>query len=177
VVFAIEPLTIPGLLHLPFATVQPLGLLFLMAIGAYLGLSSCRRRSLKVGGWVLPRLPLRLSLAQILVTSCDWALAAAVLYVLLPSHGGLPYLTFFGSYLLAQIAGIISNVPGGLGVFETVLMLLLAPLLGSDTLLGSLLVYRVIYYLMPLLVGVGLLAAYELYQRRHHHPPTDSARQ
>lgn len=175
-VFAIEPLTIPGLLHLPFATVHPLGLLFLGVIGAYLGLSSYRRHPLKIGGWVVPRLPLRLSLAQILVTSCDWALAAAVLYVLLPSHGGLPYLAFFGSYLLAQIAGIISNVPGGLGVFETVLMLLLAPVLGSDTLLGSLLVYRVIYYLMPLLVGVGLLAAYELYQRRHHHPPRDSAR-
>jgi uncharacterized membrane protein YbhN (UPF0104 family) len=91
-VFAIEPLTIPGLLHLPFATVHPLGLLFLGVIGAYLGLSSCRRRPLKIGGWVVPHLPLRLSLAQILVTSCDWALAAAVLYVLLPSHD-LPLLS------------------------------------------------------------------------------------
>ncbi len=167
-VFAIEPLTIPDLLHLPFATVQPLGLLFLMAIGAYLGLSSCRRRPLKVGGWVLPRLPLRLSLAQILVTSCDWALAASVLYVLLPSRGGLPYLVFFGSYLLAQIAGIISNVPGGLGVFETVLILLLAPAVESDELLGSLLVYRAVYYLIPLLIGLILLASYELYQRYYH---------
>lgn len=46
----------------------------------------------------------------------------------------------------------------------------------QTTLLGSLLVYRVIYYLIPLLVGVGLLAAYELYQRRQHQPPRDSAR-
>jgi uncharacterized protein (TIRG00374 family) len=88
-------------------------------------------------------------------------LAAAVLYVLLPTHPDLSYFIFFGSYLLAQIAGIISNVPGGLGVFETVLILLISPPIPSDQLLGALLVYRAVYYFLPLLVGVLLLALYE----------------
>jgi uncharacterized membrane protein YbhN (UPF0104 family) len=75
-----------------------------------------------------------------------------VLYVLLPAHPDVNYFIFFGSYLLAQIAGIISNVPGGLGVFETVLLLLISPPIAADQLLGALLVYRVVYYFLPLLV-------------------------
>ncbi|WP_375541596.1 lysylphosphatidylglycerol synthase domain-containing protein [Halomicronema sp. CCY15110] len=167
IVFALEPLSVPGILHLPFDTVQPLGGLFLVLTMAYLILSSVSQRSLKIKGWVLPHLPLPLSLAQIVVTSGDWALAAAVLYVLLPAHPDLNYFIFFGSYLLAQIAGIISNVPGGLGVFETVLILLISPPIPSDQLLGALLVYRGIYYFLPLLLGVVLLAFHEIQQRRH----------
>lgn len=165
-VFAIEPLAIPGLLHLPFNTVHPLGFIFLAIITAYLLLSSFSRRSLKIRGWVVPHLPLNLSLAQIAITSCDWALAAAVLYVLLPAPSAISYFVFFGGYLLAQIAGIVSNVPGGLGVFETVLLLLLAPPLAADQLLGALLVYRGIYYFLPLLAGILLLGLYELRARR-----------
>ncbi|WP_278000289.1 lysylphosphatidylglycerol synthase domain-containing protein [Nodosilinea sp. LEGE 07088] len=165
-VFTLEPLSVPGILHLPFKTVHPLGILFLVILAAYLVFSSISRRSFKIKGWVLPYLPLKLSLAQIVVAACDWALAAAVLYILLPAHPDLNFFIFFGSYLLAQIAGIISNVPGGLGVFETVLILLISPPMASDQLLGALLVYRVVYYFLPLGVGVGLLAFYELQQRR-----------
>jgi len=80
----------------------------------------------------------------------------------------LNYLIFFGSYLLAQVVGVISNVPGGLGVFETVLILLVSPPLTSDQLLGALLVYRAIYYFLPLLVGIGLLALYETKKLKNH---------
>lgn len=166
-VFTLEPLSVPDMLHLPFATVHPLGIFFLAVIAAYLLISGVGHRSLSLGGWVLPHMPPRLTLLQIVITSCDWALAAAVLYVLLPDHPDLNYFIFFGSYLLAQIAGVLSNVPGGLGVFETVLILLLSPPLLSAQLLGALLVYRVIYYFLPLLVGVGLLALYELRRRRY----------
>ncbi|WP_225887073.1 lysylphosphatidylglycerol synthase domain-containing protein [Nodosilinea nodulosa] len=160
-VFTLEPLSVPRILHLPFGTVHPLGIVFLAVTGSYLVLSSVSRRSLKIRDWVLPHLPVEISLAQILVTSCDWALAAAVLFVLLPAHPDLSYLIFFGSYLLAQIAGVVSNVPGGLGVFETVLILLISPPISSAQLLGALLLYRVIYYFFPLLVGIVLLALYE----------------
>ena len=98
----------------------------------------------------------------------------AVLYVLLPVHAGLNFFIFFGSYLLAQIAGIISNVPGGLGVFETVLILLISPPIASDQFLGALLVYRVVYYFLPLLVGVGLLAFYEMRQHRLQSAKVDA---
>lgn len=83
-VFTVEPLSVPGLLHLPFQTAHPLGIVFLAITVAYVLLSSVSRRSVKIRGWVLPHLPPRLALGQIAITSCDWALAAGVLYVLLP---------------------------------------------------------------------------------------------
>lgn len=161
VVFSVEPLSVPGVLHLPFSGVHPLGILFLAIIFTYLLLSSRSRRRIKLGGWVLPHIPLKLSLGQVVVTSCDWALAAGALYLLLPDHPNLTYFIFFGNYLLAQIAGIVSNVPGGLGVFETVFILLLSPPIASEQILGALLVYRTIYYFLPFLVSISLLVLWE----------------
>jgi phosphatidylglycerol lysyltransferase len=98
-------------------------------------------------------------------------LVAGVLYVLLPSHQGLTLPAFFSIYLLALVAGLISHVPGGLGVFEIVFLALLPKeMLGANGLgeavVGALVVYRAIYYLLPLVVGSIMLGAYELHQRR-----------
>lgn len=164
VMFVLEPIAVPSLLHLPFKSVHPIGLLFLSIIALYLLFSSFSRRPLRVRQWSIPHLPLKLCLAQLMVTTLDWILAAAVLYVLLPNIP-LSYPGFFGIYLLAQLAGIISNIPGGLGVFETVMLLLISPPVASTTLLGALLAYRGVYYLLPLLVAVSLLITYELRSR------------
>jgi uncharacterized membrane protein YbhN (UPF0104 family) len=98
-------------------------------------------------------------------------LAGAVLYVLLPVPKNLSYFGFFGIYLLGQLAGIISNVPGGLGVFETILILLLAPVISTDKLLGVFLAYRGIYYFLPLAISMLMLGGYELKQRAIRHLP------
>ncbi|HIK43313.1 MAG TPA: DUF2156 domain-containing protein, partial [Leptolyngbyaceae cyanobacterium M65_K2018_010] len=67
--FTVEPLSVPGLLHLPFQTVHPLGIFFLGITVAYLLLSTVSRRSIQIRGWALPHLPLRLALTQIGITS------------------------------------------------------------------------------------------------------------
>ena len=108
---------------------------------------------------------LQLSLAQILVSSLDWSLAAAVLYTLLPASTPLSYSGFLEIYLLAMSAGVLSNVPGGLGVFETVVLLLLSPQVPAAAVLGSLLAYRGVYYFLPLALATGLLGIYEVHQR------------
>ncbi|MGB5771383.1 MAG: hypothetical protein WBM32_16175, partial [Crocosphaera sp.] len=165
IIFLAEPLAIPTLLHLPFASVQPLGAIFLLVIFVYILATVLGRQPLKIGRWTLAYLPVKLALAQIIVASLDWSLAAAVFYVLISSLTSLSYPAFFGIYLLAQIAGVISNVPGGLGVFETVMLLLLSPSIASSKLLGALLIYRAIYYFLPLCVALLLLGGYELSQR------------
>jgi uncharacterized membrane protein YbhN (UPF0104 family) len=162
VTFLVEPLQVPKVLKLPFTSVHPLGLVFLIIIFAYLALSLFTHKALKIGRWTLPHLPFKLSLAQIAITAIDWGLAAAILFVLLPSSHSLSYAGFFGIYLLAQIAGIISNIPGGLGVFETVILLTLSSTIPSVQLLGSLLAYRVIYYWIPLILAIFCLGGYEL---------------
>ncbi|MGB3788512.1 MAG: phosphatidylglycerol lysyltransferase domain-containing protein [Phormidesmis sp.] len=169
--FSIEPLAVPKQLRLPFDSIHPVGYAFLMAIAAYIIWSAIGRRSLRIKQWFLPHLSLPLTLGQVAVTSCDWILAAAVLFVLLPSAHSLSFWGFFGIFLLAQLAGIISNVPGGLGVFETVIVLLLSPPITSDKLLGALLAYRAIYYFIPLFIGIVLFAWYELNQRSQTSRP------
>ncbi|MCX6835955.1 MAG: bifunctional lysylphosphatidylglycerol flippase/synthetase MprF, partial [candidate division Zixibacteria bacterium] len=83
-----------------------------------------------------------------------------------PEVPGLSFHHVLGIYLIAQIAGLTSNIPGGLGVFESVFVLLLGPISSSAAILGSLFVYRIVYYLFPLGVAALLLGGYELSLRR-----------
>jgi hypothetical protein len=165
VLFLIEPVEVPALLHLPVTSVHPIGVIFSLVVVSYLFISILSKKPLRVGRLTIPHLPINLCLAQIAITSLDWALAAAVLYVLLPASVPISYPGFFGIYLLAQIAGIISNVPGGLGVFETVMLLLLSPPISSAELFGALLAYRGIYYFLPLSLAALLLGLCEIRRR------------
>ncbi|MEH2032940.1 MAG: lysylphosphatidylglycerol synthase domain-containing protein [Nostoc sp.] len=161
-IFVINPLTIPTQLHLPFATVRPIGVIFLLLIAIYLLGSIFIRQPLTIRQqeFRFPSLPI--SLAQIAISSFDWILAAAVLYAILPSNIPLSYLDFLGIYLLGMFAGVVSNIPGGLGVFETVMLLFLSDKISPAAVLGSLLAYRGIYYFLPLLIAAGLLGIYEI---------------
>ncbi|MEM8778226.1 MAG: lysylphosphatidylglycerol synthase domain-containing protein [Cyanobacteria bacterium P01_G01_bin.49] len=162
IIFLKEPLAVPNLLDLPFNSVQPLGVIFLLVILAYLLVTVVRQKPFSFGKWTLPHLSVKLALGQLIVAALDWSLAAAVFYAILSPSVPLSYPAFFSIYILAQVAGLASNVPGGLGVFETVMIVLLSQFISSEELLGSLLIYRGVYYFIPLTVSVLLLGKYEL---------------
>ncbi|EQM66130.1 bifunctional lysylphosphatidylglycerol flippase/synthetase MprF [Pseudomonas tohonis] len=106
------------------------------------------------------RLPgLQLSALQLLITLVDVCAAAAVLYVLLPEAP--PLGAFLLVYLLALAAGVLSHVPGGVGVFEAVLLAAFAGQLGAAPLAAALLLYRLIYVGLPLILACLLLLANE----------------
>ncbi|MDD5307821.1 MAG: bifunctional lysylphosphatidylglycerol flippase/synthetase MprF [Deltaproteobacteria bacterium] len=165
-VFIAEPMAIPSALHLPFASLKPVGALFLAAVASYGALCLARKRPFVVRGIELevPR-PALLG-AQIPVAALDWACASGALYVLLPDGAGISYPGLLGVYLLAQIAGAASQVPGGLGVFETIMVVLLAPALPASAVLGSLVAFRAVYYFLPLACAAVLLGGHELLARR-----------
>jgi len=165
-VFLIEPVVIPGHLRLPFESTHIVGAMFLALTAIYLGWTFLQKTPLRVFGWEFPLPRPRLALAQLAVAIADWSLAAAVLYVLLPPNSAPSYPIFLGMYLLAQIAGMASQVPGGIGVFETVILLFLSPGVPSAAIIGSLLVFRGIYYFLPLGVAATLLGGLELLQRK-----------
>ena len=102
---------------------------------------------------------------QMLVASADLMAASSVLYSLLPAEITVSYPKFLGMFLTAQVAGITSHVPGGLGVVEAVLLLTLAPQ-DPAALMASMFVYRLIYYLLPLVLATMLLAGHEGLERR-----------
>ncbi|RUL74937.1 bifunctional lysylphosphatidylglycerol flippase/synthetase MprF [Dyella choica] len=115
--------------------------------------SALLRRPVKLWRWKVQLPSLSVGLRQVFVGALDWGLAAAVLYALMPDSLGLHFGSFLAIFALAQIAGLISHVPGGLGVFEA-MMLAGFGATGNQALsapiLGALAAYRGVYYLLPL---------------------------
>jgi len=161
-----SPAVILGSIGLAPSVARGLGIVLLAVPVAYLVFGAMRRSPITVRGWVLSPVGPRLALGQVLAGCVDWSLAAAVAYVLLPSHTTTSFVAFLGVFILAQVVGLVSHVPGGIGVFETVVVLLLRGHATSAEVLGSLLVYRIVYYVVPFAVAAATLAAYELRLRR-----------
>jgi uncharacterized membrane protein YbhN (UPF0104 family) len=165
ILFLLEPMTIPQVLNLPFVSIHVIGVIFLFVVGVYVLGSYFYHRPFRIYGKIFSFPSFDLALQQIGISLLDWGLAIAVLYLLLPPSIHLSYFSFANIYLLAMITGIISNVPGGLGVFETVILLLLPSEITAPAVLGSLIAYRGVYYIIPLIVAVILLGLYEINQR------------
>jgi phosphatidylglycerol lysyltransferase len=162
---SLAPIRTPEAWHAVLSTSTPIGVAFLAALAGY-AVASLRGTTLRARGFEL-RLPgPAMTAAQMLLSAADWTLAAAALYVLLPPAAGLDFPHLLGVFLLAQVAGLVSHVPAGLGIFDTLVVLLLAPWLPGDAVLGSVVAYRIVYYLIPLALAVLLFAGFEALERR-----------
>lgn len=156
----------PWLRELPGASlVSGLGLVLLGLGVAYALLPLVRRAPLRLGRLEVPVPTARLAAGQFVLSILDWGLAAAVLHALLPPRT-VPFGELLGAFLAAQTVGLVSHVPGGLGVFETLMVLALKPYLPAGSVLPALVLYRAVYYLLPLAVALGLLVADEVWERR-----------
>lgn len=116
-------------------------------------------------GLITIRVPsMRITMLQFVITLLDMLAASTVLYCLLPGSADIPFGTFLTVYLLALAAGVLSHVPGGLGVFEVVLLAAFKSQLDQPGLLAALFLYRLIYVVMPLIVACLVLLVAEARQ-------------
>lgn len=97
---------------------------------------------------------------QIGFTIIETAMAALALYVLMPL-GTPDFITFFAIFAIAVMAGVLSHVPGGVGVFESVLLAALPATVPLDQAVAALLLFRVIYYLLPFALAVVFVSIIE----------------
>jgi phosphatidylglycerol lysyltransferase len=99
-------------------------------------------------GWSVPGL--------ITFSTLDWLLAAAAAWVAIDLSGAtIPLPQFLSGFVLASTLGILSLIPGGLGVFDAALVILLAPFAsGPEHVVSGVLLYRLCYYLVPWFIGV-----------------------
>jgi uncharacterized membrane protein YbhN (UPF0104 family) len=157
-----RPSDLSSVLPLPAMSLKSCGVVSLSLVATYLVISSIMQRSLKIGIVSIPRLSLPIAITQIGLTFLDWAIAATTIYILLrpSSIGDLPYV--IGVYVVAQWAGVLSSVPGGIGVFETVMVVLLAPVASTVELLGALVAFRILHHIVPLVIGLLTLMGYEV---------------
>lgn len=143
---------------------QLIGLAAAAFVVGYLAWVSLKRRIVRIQGWKLELPGLRLSLAQILIGAGDVCAGAGVLFVLLPGGHNLSFETFLAVYIFAVMLGVASHAPGGLGVFEATILLALSSY-PQEPVLGALLLYRLCYYLVPFVVALAFLGAYEVRNR------------
>jgi phosphatidylglycerol lysyltransferase len=98
-----------------------------------------------------------MTLVQSMLGSADLILASLVLYCLLYPATHMPFMWFFTIYILAQLLGLFSQVPGGIGVFEGTFLYLVGASYDHQLLIMALLTYRVIYYFLPLCIALPSL--------------------
>lgn len=129
-----------------------------------------RRREWTFHGHRL-RLPsARLALAQLVLSTLNWSIIGGTVYLLVQQHtpqgAGVHYPAVLSVLLAAALAGVITHVPAGLGVLEAVFVALLSPPLARSPLLAALLVYRALYYLLPLALASLAYLVFEWRLRR-----------
>lgn len=139
------------------APIMALGIGLLLTAVAYVVLAARLRQPLTIRSWRFKLPSWRLALGQILVGTLNFAFVAACLHQALLSAAEVSYFDVAAVYVIANTTAIISHVPGGLGVIEAVV----ATLVPGGGLIGALLVFRFVYYLLPLALGSLLFATAE----------------
>lgn len=142
-----------------------IGLAILAGLLAYLLWISRRERAVTVEGYRLALPGVKSTGAQMAIGLVDLMGASAALWILLPADAQIAFPTFAALFVVAMTLGMLSHAPGGAGVIEATVLLAL-PNLPPDRVLASLLLWRVVYYLIPFTLALGLLGGSEFARRR-----------
>lgn len=146
------------------SVIRSLGLGLLAMVAGLIAWSGRQGRHIQVKGWRFDLPPATMMIKQIIISIVDLASVAFVLYLLLPHDAGVGYFTVFSAFIQSMILAILSHVPGGLGVFELTMMASL-PTVDKTYLLAVLLVFRLLYYLLPFFLAVLFFIGHEVWLR------------
>lgn len=152
---------VAGLVRMPAWLLRVAAGAVLLAVAGFITVSARRREVMIAWRWKLRLPPPRLAVQQLVISALDLLASAATLWFLLPA-GAVDPASFLAWYSIALVLGILSHVPGGLGVFEAVILVACGDRVPLAHVVSALVLYRVIYYLLPLILAAVLLAAYEV---------------
>ncbi len=161
IVFIYDPIPVPEDLHLPFTDARPLGYVLAVVVICYLSLSLIHKTPIVIRNHQFTLPGFKLTLSQIAIASLDQLVAAGVMYSLMAKAIQIPYAEFLGLYLLTVVAVLITHVPGGVGILELI-MLKFVPSTDHESIAAALIMFRIIYFLMPLVLAAVLLIGNEL---------------
>jgi phosphatidylglycerol lysyltransferase len=137
-----------------------IGAAIVITLGAWVRYTGAKARFVQIGSWDLELPGPRVTLLSIIFGLADTAAASLALWFLLPGAASVSYPAFVIVFSAATLAGVVSNAPGGIGVFEAIILLALPSIPQAD-LLASLVLFRVAYYLVPFTTAAILFGAYE----------------
>lgn len=142
-------------------TTEVIAVLSAVGLLGYFALSLFYKKSVIIKDVELDMPSFPMALAQMFLGAADILMASLVLYFVLIPFVPIDFMTFMGVFIIAQVLGVFSQVPGGLGVFEGLFMYIIPGEHNHLTVFGALIAYRIIYYLLPLLISGIVLVIYE----------------
>ena len=164
-VFSLKPPVLPGSWKIDASQLRLIGIALLAVALAYLGACAfSRQRTLRLRSHAIELPSLRLASLQIAMGAGNWLLMSGIVFILLQHR--IDFFSVASVLLLAAIAGVITHIPGNLGVLEAVFVALLSHRMPRHELLAGLVAYRVVYYLLPLLVATLIYLAMEARAKR-----------
>ena len=120
------------------------------------------RRQLGQNGWKVVLPSAKLTLVQILIGVVDLGFCAMAMYLLVPAQPHIDFMSLAVVFILATLLGFASHAPGSLGVFDAA-MLVALPQYGREQLLATLLVFRVLYFVIPFTIAISIMGTREIW--------------
>ncbi|MDR1474307.1 MAG: phosphatidylglycerol lysyltransferase domain-containing protein [Endomicrobium sp.] len=159
-IFTLAPVSLEGIFNLNFST-RIIGIISLSILILYVLFSTLNSKPRKIFKWTVSFPNIKIVIAQTLLATSDWIIASLTLFVLMP-EGYISYFVLLKVFLVSQFLVIISQVPGGMGVLETSITILMPNSANNPGIISALLAYRAIFYFFPLLIALTMLGAFEI---------------
>lgn len=173
--FLFDPPAMPQAWNMSTGWLRVIGGVMLTLIAVFLAVSTIsRERPWKIRDVEFSPLPISYAALQIAMSSIAWTMMALALHHLMPPE--VPFGSVMTGFFIAAVAGLVLRVPGGLGVLEGVLVVLLRDFASVSTILAATLAYRASYLFLPLLLAIGMFAIEELRRPRRAQSINDTAR-
>ena len=142
----------------------------LIAIGCLAGIAAYfvwlvtgeERRQLGQNGWKVVLPSARLTLLQVVIGVIDLGFCALAMYLLMPAQPGIDFVSLAVVFILATLLGFASHAPGSIGVFDAA-MLVALPQFVPEQLLATLVVWRILYFLIPFAISISIMGFRELW--------------
>jgi phosphatidylglycerol lysyltransferase len=160
IIFTFAPVSLENIFNLSIST-RIIGLISVVILVLYVLLSTLHSNSCKIFKWTISFPNIKIVMAQVLLATSDWLIASLTLFVLMP-EGYISYFVLLKIFLVSQFLVIISQVPGGMGVLETSITLLMPNSANNPGVISALLAYRAVFYFFPLLIALIMLGAFEI---------------
>ncbi len=165
VILFLEPGSIPFFgEHVPRPVMYAVGAVLWAIVVGYVTLSRILG-SVRLFGFAVVLPGWRMAVLQVLLATVDVAITASIFYALLPPAPKLTWVMFLGVYVASYTAGLAANLPGGIGVFDTAILLGLEPYFSAPRIIGAIVVFRLYYYIIPLFIAGFLFTGNELLLR------------
>src|SRR5476651_2362546 len=142
----------------------------LIALGCLAGIATYftwlvmgkNRRELGQNGWKVVLPSARLTLLQIVIGVVDLGFCALAMYLLMPAQPDIDFISLAVVFILATLLGFASHAPGSIGVFDAA-MLVALPLFGREQLLATLVVFRILYFMIPFGIAISIMGGREFW--------------